>query len=46
MAFQRRDGVLLQTKFTNCSTETLSEFTIQFNVNYFALALIDSLDIG
>jgi AP-1 complex subunit beta-1 len=45
MAFQKEDAIVLETKFTNYSQVPLTDFAMQFNVNYFGLALQEPLQI-
>ena len=45
MAFQREESIVLEVKFTNLSLVTLTDFAMQFNVNYFGLTLQEQITI-
>lgn len=46
MAFQRINGdILLEARFNNGTQQTISEWAMQFNVNYFGLALAEPLSL-
>lgn len=47
MAFQRTEGRLeLETKFSNCSADTVDGWALQFNVNPFGLQMAEPLDLS
>ena len=43
MAFQREEGITLEYKLTNLTQNPLSDFAMQFNINYFGVTLSEPM---